>query len=208
MIFNRIIPAIIYGAIFFICVYIENVIFLNILLSFFLIQINIELFNITKKSKSIFYKFILPIIYLTIPIIIIQKIKIEFGFNHMFFLLSMAWINDMSAYFIGKKIGKNRLSKISPNKTIEGFIGSTLICTLFCGKLALFFDLNNNVNSFILGFLISISCNAGDLFESYIKRKNNVKDSGNIMKGHGGILDRLDSILIASPVYYLIITYY
>ena len=208
MIINRILPGFIYGFFFLVCAQLENIVFINLLLTFFLIQLNIEFYNITVFEKNIFYKYILPIIYFIIPIIIIKNIRTGYGSEYLVFLLLMTWINDISAFFIGKKIGKNKLSNISPNKTVEGLLGSIFICILVCGKLSVFFNLNININSLLLGFIISISCNAGDLLESKIKRKYNVKESGKIMKGHGGILDRLDSILIASTIYYLILIYF
>ena len=208
MIINRILPGFIYGFFFLVCAQLENIVFINLLLTFFLIQLNIEFYNITVFEKNIFYKYILPIIYFIIPIIIIKNIRTGYGSEYLVFLLLMTWINDISAFFIGKKIGKNKLSNISPNKTVEGLLGSIFICILVCGKLSFFFNLSININSLLLGFIISISCNAGDLLESKIKRKYNVKDSGKIMKGHGGILDRLDSILIASTIYYLILIYF
>ena len=208
MIINRILPGFIYGFFFLVCAQLENIVFINLLLTFFLIQLNIEFYNITVFEKNIFYKYILPIIYFIIPIIIIKNIRTGYGSEYLVFLLLMTWINDISAFFIGKKIGKNKLSNISPNKTIEGLLGSIFICIFVCGKLSVFFNLSININSLLLGFIISISCNAGDLLESKIKRKYNVKDSGKIMKGHGGILDRLDSILIASTIYYLILIYF
>ena len=208
MIINRILPGFIYGFFFLVCAQLENIVFINLLLTFFLIQLNIEFYNITVSEKNIFYKYILPIIYFIIPIIIIKNIRTGYGSEYLVFLLLMTWINDISAFFIGKKIGKNKLSNISPNKTVEGLLGSIFICILVCSKLSVFFNLSININPLLLGFIISISCNAGDLLESKIKRKYNVKDSGKIMKGHGGILDRLDSILIASTIYYLILIYF
>ena len=138
MIINRILPGFIYGFFFLVCAQLENIVFINLLLTFFLIQLNIEFYNITVSEKNIFYKYILPIIYFIIPIIIIKNIRTGYGSEYLVFLLLMTWINDISAFFIGKKIGKNKLSNISPNKTVEGLLGSIFICILVCGKLSVF----------------------------------------------------------------------
>lgn len=205
---TRIIPGLIYGFIFSICAIDEKLIFINILLIFFLIQTNYEFYKITERSKSILLTIIAPILYLLVPIIIIKNLKLEFGSNYLLFILFITWINDISAYIIGKKIGKTKLSKISPKKTIEGFLGSIIICMITCNWLVINLNIDLTINSIFLAFIISISCNSGDLIESLIKRKFHKKDSGYIMGGHGGILDRLDSLLIAAPVFYIIVLYY
>jgi phosphatidate cytidylyltransferase len=117
----------------------------------------------------------------------------------------LIWTNDTFAYIIGKKWGKNKLfERISPKKTIEGFAGGVLFCILASIILSLFF------NFFSLGIWISSAIfvgvfgTIGDLIESKFKREANVKDSGNIMPGHGGILDRLDSIIFVAPFLYII----
>ena len=203
--FTRIIPALIYGSVFYICILQKDIIFLNMLFTFFLIQLNIEFYNITKKGQSIFFQILIPIIYILLPILIMQNIKFEFGFNYLLFIVLMTWINDVSAFFIGKKIGKNKLSNISKNKTIEGFFGSLLVSMLLCYYITLNLNIALNINPIFIGAIISISCNIGDLIESAIKRKFNKKDSGNIMIGHGGLLDRLDSLLLSTPIFYIIL---
>ena len=205
--FTRIIPALIYGIIFYTCTYQQNIIFLNVLLTYLMIQLNVELYNITKKSKSIIFGILIPIFYIILPIIIIQKIKLEFGYNYLLFAIFMTWINDTGAFVIGKKIGKHKLSNISPNKTIEGFLGSLIISIITCYYLLPILDIKLNINPIYLGSLISLSCNIGDLIESLIKRKFNKKDSGKIMLGHGGMLDRLDSLLLSAPLFYFILMY-
>jgi len=205
--FTRIIPALIYGIIFYICTYQQNIIFLNILLTFFIIQLNIELYNITRKSQSIISGILMPIVYIILPIIILQKIKLEFGYNYLLFLILITWTNDVSAFVIGKKMGKHKLSNISPNKTIEGFLGSLMVSIIMCYYLFPNLNIELNMNPIYLGLLISLSCNIGDLFESFIKRKFKKKDSGKIMLGHGGMLDRLDSLLLSAPLFYLILIY-
>tara|TARA_B100001029_G_C15060389_1_gene457920 strand:- start:3044 stop:3421 length:378 start_codon:yes stop_codon:yes gene_type:complete len=117
----------------------------------------------------------------------------------------MTWINDVSAFIIGKTIGQQKISHISKNKTIEGFLGSLLVCVVCCYYMQKALHIELNIDTFFLGVLISISCNIGDLFESKIKRKFNKKDSGKIMIGHGGMLDRLDSLLFSATMFYIIL---
>lgn len=125
--------------------------------------------------------------------------------NIVISIFILIWTNDTFAYIIGKKWGKNKLfERISPKKTIEGFAGGILFCILASIILSLFF------NFFSLGIWISSAIfvgvfgTIGDLIESKFKREANVKDSGNIMPGHGGILDRLDSIIFVAPFLYII----
>jgi len=202
---TRVIPGLIYGSIFYICILQKNIIFLNLLLTFFLLQLNIEFYHITKKSQSILLTILIPIIYIGIPILLIQYIKLHFGYNYLLFIVFMTWINDVSAFIIGKTIGRHKISHISKNKTIEGFLGSLLVCVVFCYYIQQELHIKLNINTIFLGALISISCNAGDLIESLIKRKFNKKDSGKIMIGHGGMLDRLDSLLLSATVFYIIL---
>ena len=95
--------------------------------------------------------------------------------------------------------------KISPNKTIEGFFGGIIACVIIGPVLIKLLNINLEINSFVLSLLISIFGIIGDLLESYLKRKSNKKDSGTILMSHGGILDRVDSILFCAPIFYLII---
>ncbi len=114
------------------------------------------------------------------------------------------WINDTFAYLTGILIGKHKLApQISPKKTIEGSAGG-LFFTLVAGYLfSLFFAELQLYQWLILAFLIVVTGSLGDLFESMLKRNAGIKDSGNLIPGHGGILDRLDSVLIAAPFIYL-----
>ncbi|HEY5966446.1 MAG TPA: phosphatidate cytidylyltransferase [Chitinophagaceae bacterium] len=120
-------------------------------------------------------------------------------------IISSIWINDTMAYIIGSLIGKTPLSKISPKKTWEGTIGGIILGVLVVGLIA-FFVLNSGSVTIYIMLLAVIACVAGtfgDLLESKLKRMAGVKDSGNIMPGHGGFLDRFDSLLLAIPAVWL-----
>ena len=109
--------------------------------------------------------------------------------------------SDIGGYVFGKAIGGKKLTKISPNKTISGSIGSFVMSLILISIIYYFFY--NSIDLFsliILTLIISLSSQLGDLFVSYLKRKARVKDTGNLLPGHGGILDRIDGMLLAIPV--------
>jgi phosphatidate cytidylyltransferase len=119
------------------------------------------------------------------------------------------WINDTMAYIVGSLIGKTPLSKISPKKTWEGTIGGIILSTALVGYLAWLFHGSANTTSlwawFGLALVAVVMGTLGDLFESKLKRMAGVKDSGNFMPGHGGFLDRFDSLVFALPFAWLYI---
>jgi phosphatidate cytidylyltransferase len=126
------------------------------------------------------------------------------GENLMLFLLFVTWAGDSGAYFIGSSLGKRPLApSISPKKTVEGAVGSvvsSVLAALLCQTLLLnTFDIPSCA---VMGLGINIFNQFGDLAESMIKRAYKVKDSGNIIPGHGGMLDRIDSLLFAVPFLY------
>jgi phosphatidate cytidylyltransferase len=129
----------------------------------------------------------------------------EDGIMWVFFILVLAFSGDIAAFYVGKTIGKRKLiPEVSPGKTIEGtvglFIGSIAGCVLF--KVLLYPSLPL-IHVIILGFLGGVIGQLGDLCESAIKRASGVKDSGDILLGHGGLLDRLDCLIFIVPfVYY------
>ncbi|PLR97245.1 phosphatidate cytidylyltransferase [Bacillus sp. T33-2] len=125
----------------------------------------------------------------------------EAGLTYVFYSLFIIWATDSGAYFIGRAIGKNKLwPEISPNKTVEGFFGG-VFCALIVAAVFLFTGIDASpVLLLIATVFLSIFGQIGDLVESAMKRHYNVKDSGNILPGHGGILDRFDSLLFVWPL--------
>ena len=127
----------------------------------------------------------------------------------IFFLLiiSVCFFSDIGGYVVGKLIGGKKLTKISPNKTISGTIGSFIfsLIPLFIIVQLKYFDLEPAFNTIVLIILISFVSQLGDLFISYLKRKAKIKDTGKILPGHGGILDRVDGIIFALPFSYFIL---
>ena len=123
----------------------------------------------------------------------------------LFYILSICICSDIGGYIVGKKIGGKKLIKISPKKTISGSLGSFCFSLL---PLLLFYNFNQSeysysINNFLLCLEISLICQLGDLFISYLKRKAKVKDTGTILPGHGGLLDRIDGIIFAMPFVYI-----
>jgi phosphatidate cytidylyltransferase len=120
-------------------------------------------------------------------------------------IIASIWVNDTMAYFVGSLLGKTPLSPISPKKTWEGTIGGAVLAILVIG-IGGYFILNFSIKTLVLiAATAAIAGTLGDLLESKIKRMAGVKDSGNIMPGHGGFLDRFDSLLLAAPAVWLVL---
>tara|TARA_Y100000768_G_C23963505_1_gene676679 strand:+ start:918 stop:1328 length:411 start_codon:yes stop_codon:yes gene_type:complete len=124
----------------------------------------------------------------------------EIFLNFNLFILTVITF-DIFSYIVGKSFGKNKLTKISPNKTIEGLLGGIFI-SLFCSLLfSYIFEININTK-LVIFILLNISfAFVGDIIESYFKRKNNLKNSSELIPGHGGVFDRFDSFLFSIIFY-------
>ncbi|MBS1640934.1 MAG: phosphatidate cytidylyltransferase [Bacteroidetes bacterium] len=132
----------------------------------------------------------------------------ELGFVVPILLVASIWINDTMQYIVGSLIGKTPFSKISPKKTWEGTVGGSLLCVIvvsLVGYYALHISLQLCIG---VSAIAAIMGTAGDLLESKLKRLANVKDSGNFMPGHGGFLDRFDSLLLATPFVWLFVFFF
>ena len=123
-------------------------------------------------------------------------------------LIIFIWVNDSFAFFVCKNLGKWKLfESVSPKKTIEGFLGGVFFTLITAFLVSYFCDFLSLTNLLVISLIASILGTIGDLVESKFKRQANTKDSGTIMPGHGGILDRLDSLLFVAPFVYLYIHY-
>ena len=118
----------------------------------------------------------------------------------LFTILLGCITSDIGGYIIGRIIKGPKLTKISPNKTISGAVGSLIFSTMMISILFFYYFEIINIKIIFLGIFTSIGCQLGDLFFSYLKRKANMKDTGNFLPGHGGVLDRLDGILFGLPI--------
>jgi len=135
----------------------------------------------------------------------LAKLRAFYGSEAVMYFLALIWIADISAFFAGKKFGKDKLApSISPGKTVQGLYGAIISAMICAVLLALYYDYPYMIATdfgmlSIFTVLVSIY---GDLFFSLVKRKAGVKDSGSILPGHGGVLDRIDSVIAAAPFYY------
>ena len=148
-------------------------------------------------------RFILTTFYISSAFVFLVLIA-NYHPNILLGTFILIWVNDSFAYLVGKNFGKQKLfEKISPKKTVEGFLGGLFFSCVASYFIATFTETLNFTNWLILSIIISVFGTIGDLIESKFKRQANVKDSGAIMPGHGGLLDRLDSIIFAAPFIYL-----
>jgi phosphatidate cytidylyltransferase len=132
--------------------------------------------------------------YALLPALALLWIRERGGFNLLMWTFIVTWSTDIGAYFAGRNFGKRKLApSISPNKTIEGLCGGIVAATLFGGAWVLAAGLGKPLLTFPP--LLAIAAQMGDLFESWMKRRAGVKDSGNWLPGHGGVLDRLDGLV-------------
>jgi len=179
----------------------------------------LEFKNIFKKilfkSENTNIKFFTLNIFAFIYIFLIFTISSielhdKIGSSFLFlFVISICILSDVGGYIVGKSIGGKKLTKISPNKTISGTIGSfmfSLISILFFKN---FFSINLDIGVSLITFVLMVSLvsQLGDLFVSYLKRIARIKDTGSLLPGHGGLLDRLDGIIFAIPFSYLLIKF-
>ncbi|WP_435162294.1 phosphatidate cytidylyltransferase [Candidatus Pelagibacter bacterium nBUS_25] len=129
------------------------------------------------------------------------------GPTFFLYIISICFFTDIGGYVFGKTIGGKKLSKISPNKTISGTIGSFIssIIPLMIFLNFEYFDLEFNLSFIMFNLTVSLASQLGDLSISFLKRKAKVKDTGKILPGHGGILDRMDGIIFAVPLSYFLL---
>jgi phosphatidate cytidylyltransferase len=180
-----------------------------LLIAALLVSIRSLLFLFEKKDRFLDTqaKYVFLIGYLIIPIIIFTKIPFinnQYVPEIIISILVIIWANDTFAYLVGITMGKNKLfERISPKKTIEGFVGGVVFAVVAGILLAQFYLHQDTIKWIIIAMIVSAFGTLGDLIESKFKRIAGVKDSGHIMPGHGGFLDRLDSIIFVAPFVYL-----
>lgn len=154
--------------------------------------------------------FFLALAYITLPLLLLSKIN-SLQFENTFSVLSLSlflliWTNDTFAFLSGMAVGRHPLfERISPKKTWEGFAGGLVACLALGYGLYHWFGQLDLWQWLLYAFLVSIASVYGDFFESYLKRKAEVKDSGKLIPGHGGILDRIDSVLFAAPIIFVLL---
>lgn len=221
---NKVIPIIFASAIYFLTYKIASASKSEVVLSSIRYNQNIDLIvlilTLLVSLKCIFFlfdekkttinslsKYIYLIGYIILPFILITKIPFgKEGYNPKIIIsiFILIWTNDTFAFIVGKSIGKRKLfERISPKKTIEGFIGG-VVFAIIAGYLISKYYIEGATNIWmIIALIVGIFGTIGDLVESKFKRIAGVKDSGAIMPGHGGILDRLDSVIFVAPIVFL-----
>lgn len=206
-----------YGTIVAIFVFVSNFLFANelvtnkIFLLYVPILIFILIYELFRNQKLPFVNIafsLLGIIYVAVPFSLLNYLvhfeinnQIQYNPEILLGIFFLIWSYDTGAYFIGSNFGKHRLfERISPKKSWEGSIGGAILAILVASFVAGLFKKVSFSDWLVIATIIIIMGTFGDLIESMLKRSINIKDSGTILPGHGGILDRFDSILIASPM--------
>ncbi len=171
----------------------------------FLIIIGIvELYNKNSETTQNVSTAIMGLVYIVLPFSLVHFIlnnEAEYNGTTLLIIFLLIWVNDSFAYLFGVTMGKHRLwERISPKKSWEGFIGGGLTTIILSAVIGHFFMPESFIKIIGLAVIVVIFGTYGDLFESRLKRQHNIKDSGNMLPGHGGMLDRFDSFLFIIPV--------
>jgi len=179
-----------------------------------------EFVKLIKKTNPEKFAYYLPFafIFITMPVLMMIHLSyISSSYHislHNFFpvipctIIFSIWINDTMAYIVGSFIGKTQLSIISPKKTWEGTLGGAILCIVIMAAFGLWNKSYSTADRIIIPAICAAFGTLGDLLESKLKRMAHVKDSGSIMPGHGGFLDRFDSLLIATPFVWLYVYFF
>ena len=191
-----------------------------ILISSFLIILTLSgiefkkiLDNIFSDSRKLFFKIFFQLFFFSYLVFFFKIILDDYLYNkpdiswNIIFVITICILSDIGGYIFGKIFGGKKLTKISPGKTYAGACGSLALSILF----AIFYSYTLNfvdlTSILIIAISISIICQLGDIFISYLKRLAKQKDTGNLLPGHGGILDRIDGILFALPFGIILINF-
>ena len=211
--YKRIISSLFLMCLVFLCALTNDYIFLSILF-IVLILSWIEWIKIIEKiSIKKVYRIIHIIIFFVYLLLVFIICFNVFVIDKYFFLtiLMICVFSDVGGYIFGKTFGGKKLTKISPKKTISGSVGSLVLS--FIGFFTIYFYFNDLLfvrlqieTLFFIPLIISLICQIGDLFISYYKRKAKIKNTGSIIPGHGGLLDRIDGIIFALPIGFIIIS--
>ncbi len=166
--------------------------------------------NLHSKNKSSVRGLpfdIMAVLYIPLPLYALLEVHLLPNAKSLSFALALfifIWVTDTFAYLTGMLLGKNPIfERVSPKKTWEGFVGGTIFSIVTACLLYRFYGQLSLTQWIIFGLLASIASVYGDFAESFLKRAANLKDSGTLLKGHGGVLDRIDSLLFAGPVIFV-----
>ncbi len=197
----RFLVSLFFISIYFFFTYINfSYVFYLILLIYFFIFLEILIYFKLYKLYPLIYILISFLFFITI------KFNEEFFLNFNLFILIIVTF-DIFSYVVGGALGRNKLINVSPNKTIEGFVGGIFASFLISLLFSIIFEININFQLIMFIFIIILSAFTGDIIESYFKRKNNLKNSSDFIPGHGGVFDRFDSFLFSIIFYSLSSTF-
>lgn len=166
---------------------------------------------LAKKEEIVSHlgKIFLSIIYIVVPFVLMAQIPFlsndfKYASSIILGVFILIWSNDTFAYLVGKNFGRIKLLKeISPNKTVEGFFGGMVACFVASYIMAKYFTALTLTQWIVIAALVSVFGVLGDLIESMFKRQAGIKDSSNLIPGHGGFLDRFDSVIFAAPFIFI-----
>ncbi len=168
-----------------------------------------ELFTESTRPFPNIGTYLLGLFYVGIPMTLLIETAFwtgDYGPHRVFGIMWLVWTNDTMAYFVGSKLGKNKFfPRISPKKTWEGTIGGLVFTVLMAFLLSSFIDEYTTAQWLGIGVVVGIMGTLGDLVESMLKRSVGVKDSGTLLPGHGGLLDRFDSYLFVQPFIWVLL---
>ncbi len=172
----------------------------------------LRLFTLTPQAMPKVYwgKALTGWLVIPVAVIAMHSLHLNQGAEWLLYGLMLVWVADIGAYFSGRTFGRRKLApRISPGKTVEGLLGAILATTLYSAAAAVYFSLQpkQTVMLLMLSLVLTLISVVGDLYESVLKREFGVKDSGNILPGHGGMLDRIDSVLAAMPFFALVLEF-
>ena len=185
----------------------------SITLVFMFLLLFVHVFESERINTSDISTVFMTTVYITVAFTSIIKLRDVSGIGGYIYLYIVigAWVTDTFAYFCGRFFGKHKLiPKVSPKKTVEGAIGGVIFCALAYVLYSLILEKSyglapNYLQIFLIGAVISVVSQLGDLAASAIKRNYGIKDFGSLFPGHGGVLDRFDSILAVTPVLFMLI---
>lgn len=179
---------------------------LSLILAYLVIRLVMMVYATRRDAlASTAYSF-MAMLYIALPLSLLNGMRPILGGQWLVLgMFIMIWLNDTGAYLVGSRIGKHRLlERVSPKKSVEGFIGGVIFAVAAAPLLYYCFPTQFGIFALAelcaMGLCVGIFGTLGDLVESRLKRTVGVKDSGNILPGHGGILDRIDSLLLVTPV--------
>jgi len=183
------------------------VVIVSLILSLIINPLIAAVFAVIVSASYIAYyqkdlNIISPVLYPIVSILVLYALYLKHSMGVIGWLIVIVALTDSFAYFVGKNFARKFINQgfcaTSPNKSWEGVIGGVFFSTIIGSFVGLYFV--DFKGAFFISLIVSISSVFGDLFESYLKRRVGMKDSGNILPGHGGILDRIDGYIFAAPV--------